>query len=211
MFACLHTPAMYEARERLAMTDENPYGPTDDPDIFYLQPGDRSLAGKENPGRSDFMFARLAGVDMSGANLYWAMFNGALLEGAILSQCDLCGAVFNEANLRGANLTGADLGLDGLGGSTDFIGADLSGAILTRARISGAQFRRALLTGADLRDVRGGIELEGRGTCFDGAELSGARLGGADLTGATYNAETRFPKGFRPDAAGMVMSGGKGR
>ena len=38
------------------------------------------------------------------------------------------------------------------------------------------------------------------------AELTGARLRGAQLTGAIYDQRTVFPRGFKPEDAGMVMS-----
>ncbi len=60
-------------------------GPDDEADcddgILRLPPGDRSLAGTMQEGR-DLMFAELKGVDLSGANFYWAMFHDAVLEEA---------------------------------------------------------------------------------------------------------------------------------
>ena len=105
--------------------------------IIRLPQGDRSLAGTRHEG-GDFMFAELAGVDLTEADFYWAMFHNATLEGAILARCDLRGARFNETNLRHADLSGANCGLDNLGGSTDFIKADLSGADLRNANLGGA-------------------------------------------------------------------------
>jgi uncharacterized protein YjbI with pentapeptide repeats len=37
------------------------------------------------------------------------------------------------------------------------------------------------------------------------ADLLGANLTGADLRGARYDKDTIFPKGFDPEAAGMVL------
>ncbi len=93
----------------------------DDSDgILRLPPGDASLKGVTREG-ADFMFARLAHVDMSDADFYWGMFHDAVLEGAIMTRIDLRGATLNGANLRGADLTQANCGLDNLGGRTDFI------------------------------------------------------------------------------------------
>ena len=64
------------------------------------------------------MFAELAGVDLTGADFYWALFHGANLEKAAMAGCDLRGAAFHEANLRHADLSGANCGLDKLGGSS---------------------------------------------------------------------------------------------
>lgn len=183
-------------------------GNCDDEDcgILRLPPGDRSLAGTVQEGR-DFMFAELRHVDLSEADLYWALFHDAVLEGALMMRCDLRGAVLDRANLRGADLQGANLGLDNIGGRTCLRGADLNGADLRRADIGGADFSGAVLAGADLRGVRGASRIANRETLLLGADLTDARLGGADLKDALYDADTRFPHGFNPDRAGLVMRG----
>ena len=58
---------------------------------------------------------------------------------------------------------------------------------------------------ADLRGVTAARTPPDRPTRFDGADLTDARLEGADLAGASYDADTRFPRGFQPDQAGMVQ------
>ena len=60
----------------------------------------------------------------------------------------------------------------------------LSGAKLNGAKLYGAYLNRAWLTGADLR---------------------GADLRDIDLTGAKYSANTKWPEGFDPKAAGAVL------
>lgn len=167
--------------------------------ILRLPPGDRSLAGTVQEGR-DLMFAELRRVDLSEADFYWALFHDAVLEGALMTRCDLRGAVFDRADLHGADLQGANLGLDNIGGRTCLRGADLR-----CADIRGADFSGAILAGADLRDVRGASRIANRETLLLGADLTEARLGGADLKGALYDTDTRFPRGFRPDRAGLVL------
>ena len=171
---------------------------------FYLPPGDRRFAGCTMEGWN-LMFAQIAYADLTGADLYWAMCHYANMEGTILDACDFRGVSFTEANLRDASLQRARLDFDNLGGTTDFHQTDLSGANLREAEIHGAQFFDAILIGADLRGCRGDKSLAGRCTRFDGADLTDARLEGARLNGAQYNARTRFPRGFDPDRAGMVM------
>jgi uncharacterized protein YjbI with pentapeptide repeats len=173
--------------------------------IIRLPQGDRSLAGTRHEG-GDFMFAELAGVDLTEADFYWAMFHNAILEGAILARCDLRGARFNEANLRHADLSGANCGLDNLGGSTDFIKADLSGADLRNANLGGADFSGARLIGTDFSGARFNCVLAGRVARFNGANLTDARLGRTQFAGALYDNNTVFPHGFKPDAAGMARS-----
>ena len=82
----------------------------------------------------------------------------------------------------------------------DLRGADLSGAILSEAILS-----EAILRGADLR------EAVLSGTYLSGADLSDADLSGADLSEASlidalYNEYTKFPEGFDPETAGMVLA-----
>ena len=60
----------------------------------------------------------------------------------------------------------------------------LSGAKLNGAKLYGAYLNRAWLTGADLR---------------------GADLRDIDLTGAKYSANTKWPEGFDPEAAGCKL------
>ncbi len=60
----------------------------------------------------------------------------------------------------------------------------LSGAKLNGAKLYGAYLSRAWLTGADLR---------------------GADLRDIDLTGAKYSANTKWPEGFDPEAAGCKL------
>jgi hypothetical protein len=66
--------------------------------IIRLPPGDRSLAGTRHEG-GDFMFAELAGVDLTEADFYWASFHNA-----ILGRQRLTGRV---ARFQGADLTDA--------------------------------------------------------------------------------------------------------
>lgn len=64
----------------------------DDPNVFRLAPGDRSLAGTTHEGR-DFMFAVLRYVDMSDADFYWGSFQHSILEGAIFNEADMAVSV----------------------------------------------------------------------------------------------------------------------
>ena len=84
---------------------------------------------------------------------------------------------------RGAILVGADLSHFDLGG------ADLTDADLSDADLSGAILWNADLSGADL----------------SGADLTNANLVGAMLRLAKYNANTKWPLGFDPEAAGAVL------
>jgi uncharacterized protein YjbI with pentapeptide repeats len=175
----------------------------DDPAVFWLPVGDRSLVRSIHEGRN-FMFAVLRHVDMSEAAFYWASFQYAVLEGAIMVRCDLRGAFFDKADMRRADLRHANLGLDNIGGITNLRGVDLSGADLRNACLEGADLTGAKLVGADLRGVSAVCHVPGKQTCLYGADLSEARLADGDLKTALYDMETRFPRGFDPQKAGMV-------
>jgi len=93
-----------------------------------------------------------------------------------------------RANLDGVDFRGAKL-----------LYAKLGRAILSHADFTGAYLRLSDLMGADLT-----------GAIFSGANLISAnlfdaQLDDADLKGALYNSKTRFPRGFDPDARGMVL------
>ena len=170
-----------------------------------LRPGDSSLAGSAHEG-GDFMFAELAGVDMSDADFYWALVPGFDARGCDHGALRPARRDFRSREPARRRSAPGRCGLDNLGGTTDFIGADLSGANLSNADICGADFTGALLVGANLSGARG-ASVPRTPTCFYGANLTGARLAGAELTGATYDSRTVFPRDFRSDQAGMVRRG----
>ena len=72
--------------------------------------------------------------------------------------------------------------------------ADLSMAKLHGATLAGADLRKADLRGADLSAAN-----------LRGADLSEANLHGAYLHEAIYEHSTKFPEGFDPESAGMVL------
>jgi uncharacterized protein YjbI with pentapeptide repeats len=74
--------------------------------------------------------------------------------------------------------------------------ADLSDANLAQADLSGWCLRRAMLRGADLRNAKLA------GADVTGADLRDADLAGADLRGIRFDATTRWPSGFQPNADG---------
>jgi uncharacterized protein YjbI with pentapeptide repeats len=78
------------------------------------------------------------GLDLSGANLYWASLGEADFSFANLSRADLRGAKLYGAICRSTKFCGANLGRDNVGGRTSLRGADLSTADLTGANLTGA-------------------------------------------------------------------------
>ncbi len=118
--------------------------------------------------------ADLDGADLSG----FAAPNSRFLKVRSMRGADCYWAVLVEADLSGC----------------DFESADLRGANLTRSRLVGANLRNANLT----------LDNLGGATCLQGADLTDAILNGAKLAGAQYDGNTRFPKGFSPQSAGMV-------
>ncbi len=136
---------------------------------------------------------KLAGIDLSDANLGASKLKGSDLSGAKLVRANLAKANLTMATLRRANLSRADLS------GTDLHEADLSEADLTstqlwsanlaltkleKADLSGADLRRAnvqaaRLVGANLSEAK----LEGAD--LEGAQMGRAKLSDANLTGAT--------------------------
>ena len=95
--------------------------------------------------------------------------------------------------LEGADLRELDLR------NTSLQGLNLTGADLSRADLSGADLRWAYLRWADLN----GANLSEADLYM--ADLRGADLRYANLHGATYTANTKWPEGFDPEAAGAVL------
>lgn len=81
---------------------------------------------------------QLQGLDLTGANLYWASLGDADLSFANLSDADLRGATLDRAICRGTSFRRAKMGRDNLGGSTILRGADLGSADLDGAMLEGA-------------------------------------------------------------------------
>lgn len=85
---------------------------------------------------------------------------------------------FYKANLRGASFEGADL-----------TRCDLQVANLQGANLKGSNLLLANMINADLR----------------GADLSESSFTQARAWGAKWNRQTKFPKGFKPDAPGSRL------
>jgi hypothetical protein len=133
--------------------------------------------------------ANLRGAKMAGIDLSHADVNTAQLESADLPYAQLTGADFASARLDKANLTGGVVALN-----TSFLGAFLRGADFTGgAQLQGADFSsaemqaaflpHAHLEGAALRNVNFEAATLSQ-TFLQRADLSGAVLAGADLRGA---------------------------
>jgi hypothetical protein len=110
----------------------------------------------------------------------YASFYDADLEDVYFNGSNLQGAVFQDADLDNANF-----GTDGIG--------------YCRVHSEGADFTDASLEDADLTNAY----LDG--AIFDGADLSGAKLSGATFKGATADGDTKWPKGFDPEAHGICI------
>ncbi|WP_404199238.1 pentapeptide repeat-containing protein [Streptomyces tauricus] len=126
---------------------------------------------------------------MEAAGLYHANLTQASLVGVNLRHGDLTTAILRRArcvltDLRGAKLVQTDLR------GADFTTADLREANLRKADARGALFHDADLRLADLR----------------GADLSTADLLRAQLAGALASEHTRWPTGFDPAAAAVVLT-----
>ena len=104
-----------------------------------------------------------------------------------------------DACLDGADFTDADLYW------CIAFGASFRAATLVRASLLGADLKEVNFAGTDLTDADLGTDNVGSATQLQGANLSDARLARTHLTGAHYDRLTRFPDGFDPQAAGMIL------
>lgn len=163
--------------------------------VLLLQPRENSWV---NLGGTDLRRADCDGLwlhevnldrsCMEGAGLYHANLRQSSLVSVNLRHADLTTAILRRArcvlaDLRAARLVETDLR------DADFTEADLREANVRKADAGGAVFHRADLRLADLR----------------GTDLSAADLLQARLTGALASEHTRWPAGFDPVAAGVVV------
>jgi hypothetical protein len=125
----------------------------------------------------------LSEADLSGADLHFVDLRHTDLHGTDLRDANLTRASLIRASLIRANLTGADLR-----------NAYLTDASLAYANLTGADLRNAYLTDASLTFAN-----------LTGADLTTPYRTGVYLTDAQYNKNTKFPDGFDPNKAGMVL------
>lgn len=171
--------------------------------------------------RARFSKCVFDGCTLAGIKLREAYFSGCQLKkldfsGAELVRANFGGERFGTVNLSDANLTEACLKatifgkvrLDGtIASRVDCSGLIAAGAEFNECRLDGAMFNRGVLTGCKF------VYCELHGVDFSEADFSGADLRHQDdldealFTGARYDARTRFPKGFEPEAHGMALVG----
>jgi uncharacterized protein YjbI with pentapeptide repeats len=195
---------------RLHLGDQQAFNETND--LRGLNQENLNLSGFDLRGR-DFSNAYLDAVNLDGADLRDSIITSALIRGS-MKQVDLRGARFTlagDTNLSGARLDGANLqgalfarcNFDNaslrsvVAARAQFLGGRAVGASFMSANLDGARFEGTLLTGAD----------------FSGASLASADLSSADISQAmfqrsSFDCHTKFPKGFRPDQAGMIVPKG---
>ena len=178
-----------------------------------------NLTGADLTG-ADLTGADLTGADLTTANLTTANLTTANLNGAKnlkdvtswqltnLSQANF--SSFDEKKLKGSKFEGAfyingqppslpgtlkpeELEIQSIENIKDLQGVNLSGADLRDTNLS-----KANLSDADLRDTNLSK------ANLSGADLRKTDLAGAILKGAKYSKATKFPKGFKPQAEGMV-------
>jgi uncharacterized protein YjbI with pentapeptide repeats len=141
----------------------------------------------------------LDGTDFSEAHLLCARLDDASARGARFARANMEGISCMDACLDEADFTDADLYWC-IG-----FGASFRAATLVRASLLGADLKEVDLSGADLTEADLGTDNVGGATQLQGANLTGATLARAHVAGAQYDQHTRFPNGFDPQAAGMVL------
>ena len=148
-------------------------------------------AGSPSGAGADFSAcaAKLAGVQLPGADLTGANLQNANLIGANLYKAVLQGANLNHANLSGADLTEAVLTGEPGGLATTLIGAHLHNTNLTSAKLAGADFSYANF----YSDEHGSCgDAKAGKTCASarGATIVGTRFTSAFLYGVDFSAAT---------------------
>ncbi|MCD6025831.1 MAG: pentapeptide repeat protein [Solimicrobium sp.] len=132
----------------------------------------------------------LTGADLSGTNLHRVDLTLANLTGVNLNKAVLGEIKLRQANLTGANLSNADLK------NVDLTGVNLTDANLSEANLSQAKLCNACLTGANLTEAQlyladlTGADLSRANLTqadLDAANLAGANLQLADLRDAKLN------------------------
>jgi hypothetical protein len=107
---------------------------------------------------------------------------------------------YDNVSLVTTNLKGADLRHAHLEG-VSLVGSNLEQADLRSASLKKAQLQQTVFKGALLQDA----DLEG--ALLNSANLEGAFLDGVHLIGARADKETKWPLGFDPKAAGVIIEG----
>jgi hypothetical protein len=138
-------------------------------------------------------------VDLRQAVLNRGDLRRVILQGSHLEGADLIITDLREAKLGpdlqgkvsrdwGANFTDAHLG------NADLRGADLNRTILTNAFLYSADFRKATMTGANLK-----------GANIKSADFREVDLSSTLLDGARADGDTKWPEGFDPKQANVLM------
>ena len=147
----------------------------------------------------------MRGADLSGATFAHAVFDYADMRKVKISRAAETGASMSTASFSGTNLSEAFLD------SVDFYGADLSGVDFSGSCLVGANFADACLDGANMceanlrnADLRGASLGEAPLPRFPDMSIATV-LSGACCEGAHANAQTVWPFGFDPVAAGVIF------
>ncbi|MEU1915086.1 pentapeptide repeat-containing protein [Streptomyces massasporeus] len=189
---------------------------------FHLCDFQCSDLREANLSQASLLGCRLNGTNFKGSTFTYARLGQAYLLAAILDEAQLFGANFTMAVLAGASMKGADLR------DCEFAGAYLE-ALTLRAdwsdpelihedplslnyarrqvvQTAGALAREGLLFPRILQQGPTYPACDLRGADVRGADFSLAVLSGAVLTGARADQTTRWPQGFDPGSAGVIMT-----
>ena len=147
--------------------------------------------------RADLRRGSFWATDWSGADLRGARARNANFEGVNLHVARFGGADCSRANFVDAHLEMADLS------DTNFRGATFAGRSAGGGPCKSASLRGCWLYGADFREAV--FVVKDRDARFEGEVV------GAGLEGAFANEQTKWPAGFDPKKAGVIVLPGKER
>jgi uncharacterized protein YjbI with pentapeptide repeats len=140
--------------------------------------------------RGRFYSSDMSGVDLRGATTRGAFFGGSNLHVARCGRADFSGANFVDTHFDLADLSDAT-----------FRGAVFAGRSAGGGPCRSASLRGCWLYGADFRGAI--FVVKDRDERFPGEVV------GVDLAGAMANEETKWPVGFDPRKAGVIVLPGK--
>lgn len=138
-------------------------------------------------------------TDFAGADMEYAVLDGASLVGADLSEANLCGASLKNARLDGSRCVGTNFFLAKLGGAVlrdaKIEYCDLTAASLRSCECDSASFRKSKLTGATFVGAK-----------LEECDFTSADVRGIDLRDATFRSTYFSSKSSLNDLAHALSS-----
>jgi uncharacterized protein YjbI with pentapeptide repeats len=158
---------------------------------------------RSNLINADLSYSNLSRANLSDANLRGAKLISSSLSEANLSRVNLQSAFLVKTDLAHASLDAADLSQSRLF-DANLSYVNLRNANLSSSMLSGTNFSRTRLRGANF-DNANLLSVDFSSADLSDIDLSRVNLRNVNLSGSIYNPVTKFPEGFEPKSAGMIL------